>query len=127
MCGNYDAGTDGDNAFVAHYSTTGALINRYDLPGSTGVDERCEAIAVGPDGNVVFGGELGSFPTKDMWVRKLAPNGTELWSMTRDGGGGGNDDVRAIAIDSDDAVWLCGRESVAGEGQNIYIAKYLPG
>ncbi len=114
----------GGSAFVAEYTSSGALLWA-DSMGGTG-DVSGNGIALGPDGSVYVTGNFsgtanflsgpGSYnltaqgspgvSTQDVFVAKLDSSGRLVWAD--DMGGTGDDVANAIAVGSDGSVYTTG-------------------
>ncbi|MEZ4452655.1 MAG: DUF4215 domain-containing protein [Nannocystaceae bacterium] len=74
-----------------------------------------QAIAIAGDGSLVVGGYQwveGPPPAYDLWYARLTPAGELLWFRTFDGGGGGNDEIRDVALTGDGDLILVGKIGV---------------
>jgi hypothetical protein len=97
-----------DRKFVVirHASGDGSELSRYTTANDgTAVDVVLDAV-----GNAVAAGnvELIGFDA-DMYVAKIAPNGTEIWKVQIAGGKAGEADVlQSVAVDGDGNVVACG-------------------
>src|SRR5262245_2255826 len=105
------------DAFVAKYSSTGAII--WARRGGGSGDDYASSVAVDSLGNVLVAGYFsstnadfgGGFPmasagSNDCFVVKYSPSGPFLWSKRF--GGEGNDRVNAIALDTSDNIYITG-------------------
>lgn len=122
-----------DGSFVvAGYqdlSGTNSWVARYDdatAPGEPswaqyGPGGVAYGVALDGAGNiVVMGGHWGATP--DTWLRKLAPDGSELWSTTLDSGGASGEHGAGLAVDSRDRIVVVGY-STSGPSDDPWIAK----
>jgi DNA-binding beta-propeller fold protein YncE len=105
-----------EDVFVLKLDSGGNTLWSRVFPGS----ERVEDIALDSAGNVVLVGSfddgsvdlgggarlLSAGGARDMWVVKLAADGTFLWDDTA--GQGGDTRARAVAIGPNDEVWVAG-------------------
>ena len=80
---------------------------RYNSPGDT--DDRAEAIALDQAGDCyVTGYSVTPGSSEDYLTVKYSPGGDTLWSRRYDGGGNGNDEARAIVVDSAGNAYVTG-------------------
>lgn len=94
--------------------------NRYDGLGRTD-----EAISIGVDGNgnvFVTGRSLGS--NYDYATIKYSNDGVPLWTNRYNGTGNNVDEARAIDFDSSGNVFVTGRSTGSGSGNDFVTIKY---
>ncbi len=78
-------------------------------------------IAVDSVGAVIFAG----LKDDDMWIRKLSPEGDEMWTRTHAGSGGGQDMAHSVAVANDDSILVAGTE-VTATGRHGWLSRYSP-
>jgi parallel beta-helix repeat protein len=120
-----------------------AFLRKYDSDGNelwtqqfgTSYADSADAIAVDASGVYVAGGTSGAFPgqtssgSQDALLRKYDSDGNELW--TQQFGSAGNDDARALSIDTA-GVYVAGSTSgtLPGQtnvgGEDAFVRKYDP-
>ena len=61
-----------------------------------------------------------------MWITKLAPDLTELWSELYNGHENERDVAFDVATDSTNHIVVVGYQSVAGNGYDLWVRKYRP-
>jgi cysteine-rich repeat protein len=79
------------------------------------------AVAIDSAGAVVVVGRAND----DIWVRKLSPDGNEVWTNSYAGNGGGEDIAKSVAIGSDDSILVFGTENTQ-DGVRTWLRKYAP-
>jgi uncharacterized delta-60 repeat protein len=113
-------GVSNGTYYTLKYAPNGTeLWNRtFDWPGS---DDEAQGIAVDSNDNIIVTGysSITATGTYDYCTVKYAPNGTELWNRTYDGGG--DDRGFAAAADSNNNVIVTGRSK-----DNYHTIKYAP-
>lgn len=87
------------------------------------------AVAVDPlDLSVVSGGYFGkgtlAAPLRDGLLLKFDAAGTPLFLVRHDGPAGGDDEILDVAVDADGSVYAVGYETVAGQGENLWVRRY---
>jgi len=139
-----------DDAFVTKINPTGSALVYSTYLGGNGTDE-CVGIAIDAAGSAYITGDTNSpdFPTvnplqatlnggfHDVFITKLAANGSSLLSSTYLGGTN-HDFGRGIALDSSQSLYVVGTTSSAdfptqnplqpgfGGGSDVFIAKLRP-
>ena len=134
--GALDGQTSGGDwdAFLTKYAIDGSKAWTR-LLGSAGEDF-ARALATGLDGSVYVAGTTnGALDAQayvggtDAFLSKYSPEGVKIW--TRLFGSAGSEQVRALAIGLDGAVYLCGSSDAAldgqayGGGRDAFVVKYL--
>jgi cysteine-rich repeat protein len=92
--------------------------------GGAAVEEAAQGVAVDSMGNVVVAGwitEVVALP--DVWVRKYAPDGTEMWTQSIDVSMGFADRAYGVAIAPDDTIAVVGVRGVDINIGDIWVAK----
>jgi uncharacterized delta-60 repeat protein len=101
-------------------------VARYNGPGDA--DDSASAIAVDSGGNIYVTGESYSSATKDDFVTiKYAPDSNQpLWVARYNGPADSTDEARAIAVDSDDNIYVTGHARKPGTNRDYVTLKYSP-
>lgn len=105
--------TDGTELWTARHTSAG---DAHDSIQGLAVDSTGAVIASGHEG---YDGTVGT-----AWIRKYDTDGTELWTRTHDGMGGGIDTAPAVAVGADDSIVVVGTESKHDTTTNIWVRKY---
>ena len=117
-------GTQQDYATLA-YSTAGVPLwtNRYNGPGNS--SDSARAMTLDSSGNVlVTGYSFGSGSKIDFATMALSSAGMVLWVQRYNGPGDGEDNARAVAVDSSGNVFITGTSASATSADWATI-KYL--
>ncbi len=70
-------------------------------------------------GRTTVAGEAGN-----VFLRKYSGDGTLLWEQTYNGADNSTDEGRDVAVDTQGAVIVVGNTWVAGQGDDLFVAKY---
>lgn len=115
------------NIWTRNYDTDGNENWTRTHNGPTDRGDVGYGVAVDADGNVVVvASEYIAGSVDNMWVRKYAANGDELWTSWYRGPASGVDAARGVAIDSDGNIAVAGYESTDAQDRNTWVRKYLP-
>jgi len=97
----------------------------YAEPGSSSNLGR--AVALEPSGSVIVGGYLGtSNQGRNGVLLRYSSSGTVSSVLVHDGPASGDDEILDVEADSDGSVFAAGYETVAGQGENLWVRKYAP-
>jgi hypothetical protein len=108
VVGYEEADQEGNNAWVAHVPGDGSPATwTVSIDGGSAGGDFAEDVALDLDGNIVVVGQVqvaedaGGSPLIDAWVAKLDPaDGTEIWSVTKNGPIDESDFASGVVVDS---------------------------
>jgi uncharacterized delta-60 repeat protein len=125
---SYGSGTDFDYATIKYSpdSNQPVWVARYNGPGSG--DDFAYAIAVDSSDNIyVTGRTQGSGTNNDYATIKYSPDSNQpVWVARYNGPTNGSDRARAIAIDSNDNIYVTGYSPGPGTSSDYATIKYSP-
>ncbi|MEZ4452191.1 MAG: DUF4215 domain-containing protein [Nannocystaceae bacterium] len=99
------------NIWIAKYSSEGDVLWTRTVIGEGGGTDIARGVAVDSEGSYVITGELAvKGEGGNLWLAKLDPGGTEVWSLTYNGPADLGDVGNAVAVDSMDNIWVVGSE-----------------
>ncbi len=91
-------------------------------------DDRYRAVAVGDDDSIFVAGFITAdapLEGRNIVVRKLDPEGGELWTQTYNNPYSGSDDqAYAVVATADGGVLVVGEEVVAQQDSDVWVRKY---
>lgn len=119
-------GEDGLVLVVPADGTTETLIITFDGPGSGPGDnddlDSADAVAVDPDGNIDVVGTIRiGAQDWDVFVAEYDATGTELWTSTYVGAGGGSDGAQDIHVADDGTVSVLAYEELDTGSQGLVL------
>jgi uncharacterized delta-60 repeat protein len=118
----------GRDVWVRKYDPDGGELwtVTYDAP-QHGSDVANGVTVDGDDAVLVAGSIFRGTQSDNVWVRKLDPDGNELWTSTYNSDGFGSDGGNAVAVDPDGNVAVGGFETRTdlGEFRNAWVRRIL--
>ncbi len=124
---SFGSSSDGDIVTIK-YNSSGVQkwVKRYSSPGSK--DDGGMDIALDSNGDVIVTGfRTGTGNQYDFVTIKYAPDGTRKWVKQYDGPDGGSDIARAVAVDSNNNVYVTGPSKGDGTNFDYCLVKYSAG
>lgn len=116
------------DVWVRKYAPDGTEIWTQSIDVSMGFADRGYAVAIAPDDTIAVVGVRGvDINIGDIWVAKLAADGTTQWEQTVDGPAGENDGGRGVAVDGSGNIWVTGFVRVAPGDDDIWVGTYDAG
>ena len=92
-----------------------------------GDDDKANAIVVDERGGFIVGGEMGAGSgSTDAWIRRYAPDRSEVWTTSYSGPAGGRDTAWGLALAPDGTVWACGYEASPGTEWDLWVRTFTP-
>jgi len=122
---SFGSSSDADYVTIK-YNSAGALkcVKRYSSSGSY---DGAMDMALDFYGNVIVTGfSTGSGSAYDFVTIKYAPDGSTKWNRRYDGPGNGGDIARAVAVDSNNYVYVTGPSKGSGTDWDYCLVKYSP-
>jgi uncharacterized delta-60 repeat protein len=125
---SYGSGTSRDYTTIKYSpdSNQPVWVARYNGPGNG--SDWAWAIAVDSNDNIyVTGSSYGSGTSSDYTTIKYSPDSNQpVWVARYNGPGNGGDGADAIAVDSEDNIYVTGSSSGSGTGYDYATIKYPP-
>ena len=123
MAGFVGTATEGRNAILLRYSSTGNLTNFITFNGLASGDDEILDIAVDSDSSIyAVGYETVAGQGKNIWIRKYDAFLNPIWTRTHDGGVG-DDAAASVAIHGNQLV-VAGYETVTGGMTKLVLRVY---
>jgi cysteine-rich repeat protein len=91
-------------------------------------DDVVRGAALDGEGNVLLAGFVVQDGSRDVWLRKLGPDGATRWTRTYNSDGTQGDEGQAVAVDSHGRIVVVGSEGRVGSERtdDIWIRKHDP-
>lgn len=113
------------NYTTVKYNSSGVQQWFVEYNGTGNNDDRAAAMALDASGNVyVTGHSIGALGGYNFVTIKYNSSGIQQWLASYNGTGNGNDQARAIALDTSGNVYVTGYVQGAVGGQNFGTVKY---
>lgn len=110
--------TTNDQAFIAKFSTAGAVLWTYTFSGTSTYQDRLKLVKVLSTGEVIGVGRQGTAAASDdVLVLKLSATGQLIWSYAWDGNGGFDDPVD-LEVDASGLIYIAANASSAADVLN---------
>lgn len=114
----------GQNAWIRRVDTHGDEIWTQTHDGPMSSTDRANGVALDGAGNiVVVGSETVAMDDTRIWIRKLDPDGAELWTQLVDTPGE-DDSANDVAVTSDDVIVVVGSVGGDTEGDEIWVGAF---
>jgi hypothetical protein len=126
-----DAGAQGDVFCGSTCGSRHTLQWVRELASREGNDDYATGVAIDGAGNVIAIGTVDDTAAdaigRNLWLRKYAPDGRELWTRIHDSGvGASNDYGAAVAADAEGNVYAAGVVPVMANGDDGIVLAYDP-
>jgi hypothetical protein len=106
---------------------SGEVVWEQTIASPGGDDDKANAIVVDDRGGLLVGGEMGAGAgSTDAWIRRYAPDRSEVWTTSYSGPAGDRDTTWGLALGPDGSVWACGYESSPGTEWDIWVRRLTP-
>jgi cysteine-rich repeat protein len=112
------------NIWIQQYGPDGTPGWGQSFDGGAAGNDWANAVAFDDAGDAVVVGRIdvgGGF--SDAWIRKLADDGSEVWTQTIAGELGESDEAIAVAVGSNGDIAVVGKSAVLEQGLDIFVHK----
>ena len=117
--------TGGNDIWIRKYSPGGSKLWTRTVNGPANGWDEANAVAVDSKDNVIVTGFVNvPGESEDIWIRKYDSAGKKLWTRTVSGSGNDTDKGFAVAVDTNDAVYISGETRLSNGKRVTWIAKY---
>lgn len=121
LCDDGDE-VEGDDC-NADCDTSGLWTATYN--GDADNNDEVNGVAIDGAGNVIaVGSTFDASQNDDVWVRKLAPDGTVLWTRTYHGVT--SDIAHAVAVAPNDDIFVAGSSFTLTDDRDVWVRRYDP-
>jgi cysteine-rich repeat protein len=119
---------NGDNdMWIAKYDTAGAQQWAQTIAGPDTLDDRAEGVDVDASDNVVVVGFASNTGfNRDVWLRKIDPDGTEVWTTVYDSVLSGSESGFDVAVAPDGFIGVAGTTPVNAANDNVWLGRFDP-
>ncbi len=127
VVGDAANGAADSDIWIAKLDPEGAELWSTTVPGPVaGADAANDVVVDSADNIVVVGYLRVGNGDNDMWIAKLDPAGTQLWSHTIAGPDILDDRAEGVDVDAEDNVIVAGFVSNEGFNRDVWLRKYDP-
>jgi cysteine-rich repeat protein len=113
-----------------------SFLRRYDAAGKamwTEIDAGpemlgalCWSVDLAANGDILYAGGVMQGATREPRVRRLTPDGVELWSTIAAGPGTEVSQARCVRAAPDGTIVVAGSQDVGVDGRDIWVARFSP-
>lgn len=108
-------------------SIDGAVLWDEIIASPGGDDDKANVVVADERGGFLVGGELGAGAgSTDAWIRRYAPDRSEVWTINYSGLAGDRDTTWGLDLAPDGSVWACGYESSPGTEWDLWVRRFTP-
>lgn len=116
--------SQGTNIWVRKYNNSNAEVWTDIYDGDAHANDGGLAAAMDADGYVYATGEVYVTEINRLgWIRKYSPDGDVEWTVEHNGPIDGREFIHGVVVDIENNVYVCGVQTNAGTGQDIWVAK----
>jgi len=101
-----------------------SLLRSVSIDGGEGGDDQPRGIVVDESGHVYVAGYITAGGQRDIWLAKYDANLNYIDGITRPGPANGDDEGYTMALDNAGHLYVIGYMSIAGQGHDIWLAKF---
>lgn len=113
-------------SFLRRYDAGGLAVWTEIDPGPEMLGALCYGVDLAQNGDIVLAGAAMQGTTREPRVRRLKPDGVELWSTIVTGAGEGASQARCVRGASDGTIVVTGSQDDGSDGRDIWVARFGP-
>lgn len=92
-----------------------------------GDDDKANVLVIDERGGFIVGGEMGAGAgSTDAWIRRYAPDRSEVWTISYSGPAGDRDTTWGLDIAPDRSVYACGYQATPGSEWDLWVRRLTP-
>ncbi|HEY0132459.1 MAG TPA: hypothetical protein VGB85_00230 [Nannocystis sp.] len=113
-------------SFLRRYDAAGLAVWTEVDPGPEMLGALCYSVDLATNGDILFAGAVMQGTTREPRVRRLTPDGVELWSTVVPGAGEEVSQARCVKGAPDGTIVVTGSQDVGVDGRDIWVARFGP-
>lgn len=123
--GFFRVANNDNDIVVSKLDPDGGLLWSETIPGPEALDDRGQGVVSDPEGNLFVAGFTSqSGFDRNVWLRRLDPDGAELWTEIWDSTTNANDAGFGIALAPDGSVAVAGNTPVVANNQDVWLGRW---
>ena len=126
VCGYETAAGIPWSSFLRRYDANGLIVWTEVDPGPEKLGALCYGLDLASNGDLLLAGATMTGTTREPRLRRIAPDGTPLWSTVVVGAGMGASQARCVRQAPDGTVVAVGGQDEGTDGRDVWVARFTP-
>ncbi len=114
------------SSFLRRYDADGLIVWTEVDPGPDELGALCYGLDLASNGDLLLAGATIAGTTREPRLRRVAPDGTPLWSTVVVGAGAGASQARCVRQAPDGTVVAVGGQDEGTDGRDVWVARFAP-
>ncbi|MBL8944442.1 MAG: DUF4215 domain-containing protein [Myxococcales bacterium] len=124
--GSVRTGANDSDVWIAKYDGAGVETFSDIVSGPSTLEDRALGVDVDADDNAfVTGFVSGEDFARDVWLRKLGPDGAEAWTVTWDSDNHGADAGLDVVVAPDGSVGVAGFTALTAVNEDVWLGRFV--